>query len=479
LGGLCHWCKITTLLFVFLNPCVLLAQGSVISSYQDFLKTSLTKSPEYQKIKFQLNADNLSAEGLLSVYNWTLSGGVTQTDAERPQTNPFSPNQQKSNLYNLRLSKETASGLSPYLELNGVDQSLSFPNSTTVEFQTASLELGFRLNIIKALVNKGGVNAFKEASTRKEIAVLAHKNAKAHFIKSVSKAFFTALKSFKRLRILDTQCSEYSKLQKISSQRFKKRLTREKDYLTIEVLYQNCLLDKRTAQNNFEIDNLNLFKVAGLSSSFKIDFKKIEFVVLPIQKQKFIVSSNVNYQITKKMLEALEQKTASEKSKLFPDFNFTYGLRSEALDEGVLSSFAKATKFDLLTHNLGLELRYQFGKSFEKLDVEQKKAQMKVRSLELENLKNSLDRDFNGLFKRVVHLKDALSKSRNLVNLQSRKASLFRKDFKNGKGSIRDLVEAQIAYLSSLEKSLSFQQVLANSQLDLAYIEGRSFDQID
>lgn len=481
LGGLRYRYKIVLYASIFLFSCALSSaqESQTIKSYEGLIRSSLEQSLEYQKIKIQLDVDTINADSLMTMYNWTLSGGINKVNAEQPATNPFSPNKRTSSTYNFKIKKNTASGLSPFVEIKSVDKNLSFPNATSVEFQTSSVEIGLRADLIKAFLFKNSSQVLSEVSSRKEIAKLAQQNAKNIFIKKVTQSFFKALKTFKRTQILETQCKEYSRLQKISSGRFKKSLIREKDFLTIEVLHQNCLLDKKTAENNHSMDALMLLKVTGLEANVKIDFKSFSFPGLPIKRSGFKKTNNLNYKLTAKMLKAMEERAKSKKSALFPEINLDYSLKSEARGEGIEKSLSEAAKFELKTHNVGLNLKYQFGQSAKKFEAQKSSAEAQIRSFEFENLKKSLDRDFTSLSKSVFYLNEALSNSRALVKLQDRKAKLFRKDFRNGKGGIRDLVEAQIAYLGSLEKSLDFQYNLINSQIDLMHLEGRGLDQID
>jgi outer membrane protein TolC len=478
LGSLRHRFKLALISIVSLSSSQLFA-AEEITSYDGLLKKAFKQSAEYQKIQAQLDVETIDARSLLALYNWSLSGGVTRVDAERPITNPFAPNQQLTTTYNVRLEKENLSGINPFLEMRSDDSNLSFPDGRSINFQTATIEAGLRVDVMKALLLKNSLQAFSESVTRKELAELSQKSAKQAFATKISKAYYQTLRSDKAFEILKTQCSEYSRLQDISSRRFKKRLIQEKDFLTIEVLYQNCQLDKKTAENNKAMDELSLLKTAGLSLDTKLDFSKAKFPINAIASSKVDVSKNVDYLLARKLLKASEQSAASLKSDLLPELDLSYSLLSQAPGTSAGDSLGEASKFDLLTHNIGLNLRYEFGESASKLNAKRALAFQAVKKYELIELENSLDRDATTISKSILYLNSGLSKARSLVKLQERKAKLFRQDFANGRGSIRDLVEAQIAYLSSLERSLLFQYNLSGSNLDLIQIKGEQIEKFN
>lgn len=486
MGSLRNWFKLArvlfslsfVLLFVLLFTSEVYA-AEVISSYGGLLKKAFAQSAEYQKIKAQLDVETIDAQSMLALYNWSLSGGVSRVDAERPITNPFAPNQQLTTTYNVRLEKENLSGINPFLEVRSDDSNLFFPDGRGISFQTATIEAGLRVDVMRALLLKNSIQAFSESVTRRELAKLSQKSASQAFATKVSKAYYQALRSDKAFEILKTQCSEYSKLQSISSRRFKKRLIQEKDFLTIEVLYQNCQLDKKTAENNKTMDELSLLKVAGLSLDTKLDFKNARFPIDSLKSEKVDVTKNVDYLLARKLLKASEQSASSLKSDLLPEVDLSYSLLSQAAGTSTGNSLGEASKLDLLTQNMGLNLRYEFGDSASKLKARRALAFQAVKKYELTELENSLERDSATISKSILYLNSGLSKARSLVKLQERKAKLFRQDFANGRGSIRDLVEAQVAYLSSLERSLLFQYNLSGSNLDLLQIKGEQVEKIN
>jgi len=478
LGSLRNWSKLALVFLSFSISSELFA-AETITSYDALLKKAFNQSAEYQKIQAQLEVETIDAKSMLALYNWSLTGGVSRVDAERPITNPFAPNQQLTTTYNVKLEKENLSGVNPFLEMRSDDSGLTFPDGRSTSFQTATIEAGLRVDVMKALLLKSSIQAFSESITRKELAELSQKSAKQAFATKVSKAYYQALKSNKAFEILKTQCSEYSRLQSISSKRFKKRLIQEKDFLIIEVLYQNCQLDKKTAENNKTMDELALLKVAGLSLDTKLNFNNAKFPISSLSSGKVDVTSNVDYQLAQKLLKASEQSAASLKSDLLPDLDFSYSLLSQAAGNSVGNSLGEASKFDLLTHNLGLNLKYEFGESASKLEAKRALAFQAVKKYELLELENSLDRDATTISKSILYLNSGLSKARSLVKLQERKAKLFRQDFANGRGSVRDLVEAQVAYLSSLERSLLFQFNLSGSNLDLIQIKGEQIEKFN
>jgi len=486
LGGLRHRLKLT---FLFL--CLLglsfssqeLQAQEAVTSYEDLLSIAFEQSSEYQKISAQLDVETIDAQSLLAMYNWTLSGGVNRIDAERPITNPFAPNKQLTTSYNLRLEKNNLSGINPFVELQSDDAGLSFPDGRSATFQTATIEAGVRVDVIRALLLKNSTQAFSEAETKKELAEVSQKVAKQKFATRVSQAFYKALRSHRALSILKTQCSEYSKLQSISSRRFKRKLIQEQDYLTIEVLYQNCLLDKKTAENNKKMDELALLKVAGLSLETKLNLDKVKFLTLPSlaagPQSESSLSNNLDLKFARAVLKASSQSAAALKSDLLPEVDFSYSLKSEAAGTSIGNSLGEAGKFDLLTHGMGLNLTYEFGESAARLAAKRAQAFQSVKKYELAELESSLKRDSESLSQNILYLRSGLAQAQSLVKLQERKARLFRKDFANGRGGIRDLVEAQISYLSSLERSLLFQFNLSAAYLDLKQIKGEQIDKIN
>jgi len=478
LGILRHWSKLA--LFSLLLPFAFNAYAvGPITSYDGLLEKAFVESAEYQRITAQLEVETIDAQSLLALYNWSLSGGATRVDAERPTTNPFAPTGQLTTTYNVKLEKEDLSGINPFFELKSEEASLSFPDGRSLNFQTATIEAGLRIDVMRALFLKNSVQTFSEAKTRKKLAELSQRVARQRFSTKVSQAFYQALRSNKAFEILKTQCSEYSRLQNISSRRFKKRLIQEKDHLTIEVLYQRCLLDKKTAENNKTLDELSLLKTAGLSLETELKLEDAKFPTSALNSGKIDISKNLDYMLSKEFLKASEQNAAALKSDLLPELDLSYSLLSEALGNSIGNSLGEATKFDQLTHSLGLNLRYEFGESASKLAAKRAIAFQSVKKYELIELENSLARDTKTLSKNIFYLNSGLTRARSLVKLQERKAKLYKQDFANGRGSIRDLVEAQIDYLSSLERSLSFQYNLSSSNLDLVQIKGEQIEKIN
>lgn len=467
-------------LFLIQSPSVYgSTQTLIIKSYGDLLRISKKESAEYQKIKEQFSVDNLTADNLTSMYNWTLSGGVNTEDAESPATSPFAPagESERTNA-NLRLEKQTALGVTPYVELSTQDVAVNFPGNGSVSYQTASLETGFRLNLMKVLFGKHSLEGLKEKEYRQELASLAMANTDRDFSVKVLKAYFQYLKSYKRLEILRTQCSEYKNLYNISSRRYRRRLIREQDYLSIEVLYQNCILDKTSAENTLALDGVSLIKTAGLPSNTIVLLSGVDF---PAGEKtlSFDMSKNLDYQITSKTLEASRAKTASTKAKKFPEFNLDYSLKSQASEDGVGESISEAFGFDLLTQNIGLNLKYEFGSSSSQIDAKKSIAETKIRSLDFEQLRRSLERDHKRIESQLAFLTTAKASSQSLTKLQSRKSRLFNKDFKNGRGGIRDLVEAQISYLNSLERALEYRYQHTVSKIDQYSLAGENLERFN
>ncbi|MGH1467855.1 MAG: TolC family protein [Bdellovibrionales bacterium] len=450
--------------------------GVLIRSHKELLSLSKEKGFEYKKLKAQFEIDDLNADSLRSFYNWALSGGISQQEAESPPTSPFAPAGESSRQsLNLRLDKQTALGINPFVEVSINDQSLSFPGRGSVEFQTANLEVGFRADLMKVLFTKSSSAVFKEYSLKKEMAKLVRQNFERTFDGVVSKSYFQTLKSYKKLEILTVQCSEYKMLQRISSRRFKKRLIREKDYLSIEVLYQGCLLDKNLAANSFELDKVALLKTSGLPLDSTLIFKDVEFLGA-LKEKSFKGSDSLDYLLARKTLDASLAYAESKKAGLFPELTFDYSLSSAASEDGVGGSLSEATAFDLKTHNIGLNLKYEFGGSAAKIEAKRSKAEAVKKSLELKQLEQSLVRDDKKLRYQFKFLKEAKLKSLNLVSLQKRKSKLFKKDFENGRGGIRDLVEAQINYLKSLETALNYKHSLTVSKIDRYLLSGEGVE---
>lgn len=446
--------------------------GIFIRSHKELLKVSKEQGVEYKKLKAQFQIDELKADSLVSLYNWSVSGGITKEDAESPPTSPFAPAGESSRQnMNLRIDKKTALGVDPFVELSTNDQALNFPGRPDIEFQTASLEVGLRADLMQLLFAKSSVAVFREYGLKKEIAQVSLKNFERAFDGELSKSYFQALKSYKKLEILEVQCGEYKRLQRISSSRFKKRLIREKDYLIIEVLHQGCLLDKDFAKNTFEMDKIALLKKAGLNLNSKMIFKGVDFLN-PATISKFKISKSLDYQLAEKTLEATKAYAASKKSGFLPELSFDYSLTSQTSEEGVGASINETFGFDLITHNVGLNLKYEFGASAAKIEAKRSAAETSLRFLELRELQQSLMRDDKKLASQSEFLKTANQKSLKLVSLQQRKSVLFRKDFENGRGGIRDLVEAQINYLKSLETALGYKHSQTVSQIDRYLLSG-------
>ncbi len=473
LGGLRNWHKLVFLTFAFFG--VSLTTGAnealVVKSHAELLKLSKVKGTEFKKLRAQFEIDDLSANSLVSLYNWVLSGGASTQDAENPQTSPFAPAGETSRQnYSVRLDKKSAMGVDPYVELSSADQKLSFPGRGNIEFQVATLETGLRLDLMKLFYAKKSSEVFKQAKAQKEIAKLSQLNFERTFEAELSKAYFQALKSFKKLEILQNECAEYKKLSKISSSRYRRRLIREKDYLSIEVLSEGCLLDKDFAKNTHEMNKISLLKMAGLPLDTRITFNNQNF--LNQQNIEFKITNNLDYKIAKKIMESTSAESMSKKSNRLPEISLDYSLTSQASEEGVGASISEVFGYDLITQNIGFNLSYEFGESATQIEAKRASALAHLRSLEFTELESSLIRDQKILHEQNEFLIKAVMKSDKLVRLQKRKSELFRRDFENGKGSIRDLVDAQINYLKSLESALDFKYSRSVSDVDLMYISG-------
>jgi Mg2+ and Co2+ transporter CorA len=128
---------------------------------------------------------------------------------------------------------------------------------------------------------------------------------------------------------------------------------------------------------------------------------------------------------------------------------------------------------------LGLNLKYEFGGSARQINAEKSAAEQKLRALELDRIKLSLERDLNRVRESLNFLDHATAKAKKLTRLQKRKAELFNKDFANGRGGIQDLVEAQINYLNSLQRALEFSYNQSLSQIDKYSLVGESFEKFN
>ncbi len=451
----------------------------VVKSHKDLLRMAKIHSVEYNKIKTQFEIDSLNANSLLKMYNWTFLGDILNKNAEIPSTSPFAPaGQNLATSTSFKLEKKTALGMTPFLNFSTEDVSRAFPSVGAVKYQTASLETGLRINLMKTILSKSSLSVITQKKIKDEIANLAKENADKVFSIKVLKSYFTYLKSYKRLKILKTQCNEYIQLHKISSNRFKKKLIREKDYLIIKVLFQNCLLDKETATNNLNINQISLLKTSGLPLNTLIIVSDANFskdnTALKINLKK-----NLDYQLAKKTLEALKAQAASMKFKMFPEINLNYSLKSQASQNGVIDSVFKSLDFNLPTHSLGINLRYEFGESADKISAKKLNAEKRLQSLEFDQLKKSLERDENKFLTTLTYLIKANKQVKNLVNLQKRKSILFKKDFKNGRGGIRNLVEAQINYLNSLERALEFKYNQTLFRIDYYSLSGDNFEKFN
>ncbi len=451
----------------------------IIKSYKDLMKASKMHSAEYKKIQTQFEIDSLNAQNLLSMYNWTVSGGLNNQNAETPSTSPFAPAGESSNVTsNLRLEKKTALGVTPFVELSTSDVSRTFPGAGSVEYQTASLETGMRIDLMRVILGKNSFSVLTEKKLRDEMAQLARKNTDRDFSSKLLKGYFQYLKSYKRLSILTTQCDEYKTLHRISSSRFKRKLIREKDYLSIEVLFQTCLLDKRSAANSLNLDRIAVLKLSGLPLNTVLSLSGVDFPKGAMLKA-VSLSNNLDYKLAEKSLEAVASQASSLKADLFPEINLDYSLQSQASDDGVGASISEAMGFDLRTHTVGLNLRYEFGGSAAKITAKRLAVEKKSRSLDFEQLKKSLERDEKRVSGSLLYLTDANAQAQKLVTLQKRKSVLFRKDFENGRGGIRDLVEAQINYLSSLERALDLQYRKTVSRIEHYDLLGESLEKFN
>lgn len=467
------YCRGKIVFFSLFSLFSLQAWGELISSPEQLLAQAKNESSEYQKIKAQVAVDQLAADSLLALYSWSLSGGASLSDGEQPATSPFSPSgDTTAKNVQLKLEKNSVVGINPFVALNTDKNQFSFPGRGELDFSKASIEAGVRVDLLKAFYAKSSLNLFKQSDRAKEIAEISARIAERNFEDKVMRGYYKLLRSIKKLEVLERQCGEYKILQNIIKNRYKRKLVQEKDFLLVEVLYQDCSLSLSLLKNTKESDELVLKKIAGLKEAANLNFVKQSFPkensALPTKSS----GRNLDLALAQKVVDLNQTKVTSLKANEFPKFDFTYSLVSQASDDTMLSSLNESTSMELLTHKFGLNFQYNFGSSTRKLALEQSLAETEVKNLELVYFKQSLERDQKNLERSFKYLKEACEKAQRISGLQKRKAFLHNREYKNGRGSARNLVEAEVAYIRSSDAEIDYKYSLALHLLDAQKVAG-------
>lgn len=453
-----------------------------IDSGKDIIALTKTHSLEFSKINQQLDLDELNAESLMSLYRWRLTGTLNSSDGESAPTSPFSPIGQSESLNaNVRLEKETALGITPYVSLSTDSRQSTLPTQPTpsnVEYKLASVEAGARFNIMNLVFLKNSKFIFSEYDLRRKISQVSKEIAERSLEKRILLSHFDVIKAKKIRDVLNIQCSQYKKLRGITSSRYQKKLIREKDYLLVEVLYKQCLVDLESARNNYRLSIESLKKSSGLFN-FRISYKNVSYPnITPIMNLN--TSSNNDVVLSELLFQASESSLKATQYRKLPELNLTLGLRSEASDTTSDSSYSEvfneSLKGERLTTDIGLTFSHSFGDSDQDIAVDRTLIQSKIDKTNLELLRQSLKRDVVRVGLNLSHFDSLLRQVNEIENLQKRKSRVFNKDFQNGRVAIRELVEAEVAYLLSLQNSLNVKDLRMRAYLEAHDLSGASFE---
>ncbi len=467
--------------FFLLNQSVQ-ADSVKIDSGRKLLAMTKAHSLEYSKIQQQLELDELNTESLMSLYRWRLTGNLSISDAESAPTSPFAPAGASDSLNgSLRLEKQTSLGITPYVSLSTDSrQSLLpvMPTPINVEYKRAVIETGVRFNIMNLVFAKNSKFVSAEYDTKKEISKVSKIIAERTLEKKLLSAHFDVIKANKIREVLNIQCAQYKKLRDITSSRFRKKLIREKDFLLVEVLYKQCLVDEEGARNSFRLAVENLKKASGLFN-FSLDYNTIEYpdispvINLGVGQNRDIILSDLIYKASMSAAKSIEYKK-------LPELNLSLSLKSEGSDVGSGSSYSEALsnslEADFLTSDVSLDFSHSFGKSVNDIEVDRSKLQSKVDQTNLELLRQSLKRDVVRVGLNLSYFDSTLRRVVDIEKLQKRKSVVFNKDFRNGRVAIRELVEAEVAYLSSLQSTLNIRDQRMRAYLEAYDISGASFE---
>lgn len=482
MGGLRGWNKVINQLFLVLSLFLsCLSYGAEkeslrLGSTRALVETSKSNSLEFDRIQLQLDKDRLSAKSLVALYNWKLSGSLIGTFAENPQTSPFAPLANDTITGNISLERQDPSGFTPYFNAGTEDVEINFPSTAPLKFKTSFLEGGVRIDLFKALFMSNSLKSVLESSIRSEISDISKIVSERAFEKKVLSQHFQTLKSSDKVKILEVQCGEYRQLRSITKGRFEKKLILEKDFLLVEVLYEECRQDLSRARNEFLMDLQELIKESGLYTlNVFVDYRRIKFPDLR-KRPSSRIENNYDLSLSQKVFEATRAKSASQKSNKLPEITFDFALKSSGLDSSIGRAFEDSLNGELLTEKFALNFSHQFGESPDKINVQQSFLDSLIEKNKLAQLMESLKRDAIKLKLNLNYYDQALKRLKRIEKMQRRKAAIFREDFDNGRVSIRDLVEAQIAYLSSMQKTLDIKEGRARAYLEAVDLSGESFE---
>lgn len=334
-----------------------------------------------------------------------------------------------------------------------------------------------KVQLRQQLYNQQLFTGFKAARTSVEYYELANKVSEENIIQQVAANFFQVLISREKIKVIDANLAQVSRVEKIVAGQVENGLAKKIDLNRLRVNKSNLETQKLSLENAF-VQQENLLKYyMGMPVSERIELVADPAAALDALPGAILDTTPVTtteldtYKILEKQEELLGLQRKAEKATAYPtlslDANYTYNTQN-----GKLNLYTKKSlNYDMSAVNLTLSIPIFDGNA----------RKSRVRQIENEQRRIEVEkkRTNNNLTMNLQNARQQLLISYNTIRSQSDNQSLAEEvflstqnNYQNGLASLTDLLNAETERVTAQN---NYHEALLNykiAEIDLAKAKG-------
>jgi len=404
-------------------------------------------------------------------YDWQLAAGVAVSDADQARISIFQPENIKSNLYELNLSKAMTTGTSIGLtsSLERTEASSAF-NIFSQQY-SSELAVSIRQSILDGLVGQPGRRKVRSEELRLEAARHSLYRDFEVLASEVAINYWELWRQL-QLTIVAIQSEEEAKIFLDETRKLAGLGLREDDDI-----YQaeSAWLERRSerllaqAQNQKKWNELKsqlaLHQSGGWEEVPDLDMPQNPVELEPMTFESDMIYKRQDLLAAEKILEAGEELKKGMSGKLLPELNALGGYSFLGLDPDLGDSVNQVKDSEIKGWNIGMELRHSFGQNFDRSEIDQAESLVLASRGRAQSLQNAIEEQTKNQISSVKLNFELLGLAKKIEDRRRKVQSAFRKKFSQGRTTIQDLLRSQEEYRRS-----RYARQIAEAQLAIAIV---------
>lgn len=334
-----------------------------------------------------------------------------------------------------------------------------------------------QVQLRQQLYNQQLFTGFKAARASAEYYELANRVSEENVIQQVAANFYQVLISIEKIRVVDANLEQVSKVEKIVAGRVENGLAKKIDLNRIRVNKSNLETEKLSLENAVAQQENLLKYYMGMPVAEEITLvsapvEEMDISAAPLLDVEPMNTRRLNaYKVLEKQGELLELQSKAEKASGFPtlslDANYSYNTQSSQLNLYTKN----ALNYDMSAVNLTLSIPL-FDGNARKSRVRQIEIDRRKVVEEKKRTDNNLQMNLQNARKQMLISYKKIQSQKENQSLAEEVFSSTQNNYRNGLASLTDLLNAETELVSAQN---NFHEALLDykiAEIDLARAKG-------